>query len=61
MFKPKNPNHEKFEELCALAAIGQISANEFSELKNLIFLLEFDSKTIVFKEIKRYPKRIGFE
>ena len=34
MFKPKNPNHEKFEELCALAAIGQISANEFSELKN---------------------------
>ena len=24
MFKPKNLNHEKFEELCALAAIGQI-------------------------------------
>ena len=33
MFKPKNLNHEKFEELCALAAIGQISADEFSELK----------------------------
>ena len=34
MFKPKNLNHEKFEELCALAAIGQISADEFSELKS---------------------------
>ena len=34
MFDPEKLIHDKFEELCALAALGQISAKEFSELQD---------------------------
>src|SRR5207245_8660561 len=30
---PSNPNHEWFEELCALAAIGELGASEFHDLQ----------------------------
>src|SRR5437879_2170808 len=31
---PNHPSHDWFEELCALAAIGELSASEFRELQN---------------------------
>ena len=34
MFDPEKLIHNKFEELCALAALGQISTKEFSELQD---------------------------
>ena len=34
MLKPGELNHEHFEELCALAALGQISREEFDELRS---------------------------
>ena len=31
MLKSSEPNHEYFEQLCALALIGQISSQEYQE------------------------------
>jgi hypothetical protein len=33
ILNPSNPNHEWFEELCALAAIGELAAAEFRDLQ----------------------------
>ena len=33
ILNPSNPNHEWFEELCALAAIGELAAAEFNDLQ----------------------------
>jgi hypothetical protein len=33
ILNPSNPNHEWFEELCALAAIGELCAAEFQDLQ----------------------------
>ena len=33
ILNPSNPNHEWFEELCALAAIGELGAAEFRDLQ----------------------------
>jgi len=33
ILNPSNPNHEWFEELCALAAIGELGAAEFHDLQ----------------------------
>src|SRR5216684_3856375 len=33
ILNPNNPNHEWFEELCALAAIGELGAAEFRDLQ----------------------------
>ena len=33
ILNPSNPNHEWFEELCALAAIGEVGAAEFHDLQ----------------------------
>jgi hypothetical protein len=33
ILNPSNPNHEWFEELCALAAIGEVAAAEFHDLQ----------------------------
>jgi hypothetical protein len=33
VLNPSNPNHEWFEELCALAAIGELAAAEFHDLQ----------------------------
>jgi len=33
ILNPSNPNHEWFEELCALAAIGELGAGEFQDLQ----------------------------
>jgi hypothetical protein len=33
ILNPSNPNHDWFEELCALAAIGELAAAEFSDLQ----------------------------
>src|SRR5215472_9646471 len=33
-FNPKNTQHDYFRELCSLAAIGELSADEFDELRN---------------------------
>src|SRR5215469_454594 len=33
-FNPKNTQHDYFRELCSLAAIGELSPDEFDELRN---------------------------
>src|SRR5713226_7621282 len=33
ILNPSNPNHEWFEELCALAAIGELGSAEFRDLQ----------------------------
>ena len=40
MSKPDELNHERFEELCALAALGQISAAEYVELRSHLIACE---------------------
>ena len=40
MFKRHDLNHERFEELCAVAALGQISVDEYAELRAHLNLCE---------------------
>ena len=40
MFKRHDLNHERFEELCAVAALGQISSDEYAELQAHLDLCE---------------------
>ena len=40
MSKRDELNHERFEELCALAALGQISAGEYAELRSHLMACE---------------------
>jgi hypothetical protein len=37
---PKHPNNDWYEELCALAAIGELSSSEFAELQQHLFECE---------------------
>ena len=40
MSKRDEFNHERFEKLCALAALGQISAEEYAELRSHLIACE---------------------